>query len=60
MKIDNALKITNLMSIEATFKRGFSITRWADNYILTRAEAVKTGDVLTTELGDGSVTSRIV
>lgn len=60
IKIDNALKIMDLMSIEATLKRGFSITRRADGSVLTSVRAVKTGDILATELSDGSVESRVV
>jgi exodeoxyribonuclease VII large subunit len=58
-EIDNALKIMDLMSVEATLKRGFSITRRADGSVLTSVEDVKTGDLLTTELSDGSIKNRV-
>jgi exodeoxyribonuclease VII large subunit len=55
MKIDNALKIMDLMSIEATLKRGFSITRRADGSVLTSAKDIIRGELLETELSDGRV-----
>jgi exodeoxyribonuclease VII large subunit len=60
MKIDNALKIMDLMSVEATLKRGFSITRRADGSVLTTVKDVKMGELLEIELGDGHVKSTIV
>ena len=60
IKIDNALKIMNLMSIETTLKRGFSITRQADGTVVSNVQNLKTDDVIETELGDGRVKSRIV
>ncbi len=60
MKIDNALKIMDLMSIEATLKRGFSITRRADGSVLTTVKDVKTGELLEIELSDGHVKSTTV
>jgi exodeoxyribonuclease VII large subunit len=60
MKIDNALKIMDLMSIEATLKRGFSITRRADGSVLATVNDVKTNEFLETELSDGHIKSRIV
>jgi exodeoxyribonuclease VII large subunit len=58
-EIENAVKIMDLMSVEATLKRGFSITRRADGSVLTSVDDVKTGDLLTTELSDGSIKSRV-
>ena len=60
IKIDNALKIMDLMSVETTLKRGFSITRRADGSILSDAQSLKTDDVIETELSDGRVKSRVV
>ena len=60
IKIDNALKIMDLMSVEATLKRGFSITRRADGSILTDEKQAKKGDVLQTELSGGSVESTVI
>jgi exodeoxyribonuclease VII large subunit len=60
IKIDNALKIMDLMSVEATLKRGFSITRNADRSVLTSIEKIKKGAVLETELSDGIVTSTVL
>jgi exodeoxyribonuclease VII large subunit len=59
MKIDNALKIMDLMSVEATLKRGFSVTRRADGSVLASVKDGKKGDLLTTELSDGNVKSRV-
>lgn len=60
IKIDNALKIMDLMSIEATMKRGFSITRRADGSILTSVKEANSGELLDTELMDGNLKSRII
>jgi exodeoxyribonuclease VII large subunit len=60
MKIDNALKIMDLMSVEATLKRGFSITRRADGSVLRDVKDVKTGELLEIELSNGHVKSTIV
>ncbi|MEY4905931.1 MAG: hypothetical protein RLZZ292_3746 [Bacteroidota bacterium] len=60
IKIGNAEKMLDLMSVEATLKRGFSITRRADGSVLTSAKTVKKGDVLETELSDGLVESRVI
>jgi exodeoxyribonuclease VII large subunit len=57
IRIDNALKIMDLMSVEATLKRGFSITRHADGSFLTRVKDIKKGDILETELSDGKLQS---
>jgi exodeoxyribonuclease VII large subunit len=57
IKIDNALKIMDLMSIESTLKRGFSITRHADGAVLTSVKQVKSGEILETELSDGKLQS---
>lgn len=59
IKIDNALKIMDLMSVEATLKRGFSITRRADGSILMDKKDVKKGDVIRIELSDGHVESYV-
>jgi exodeoxyribonuclease VII large subunit len=60
MKIDNALKIMDLMSVESTLKRGFSITRRADGSILTHTEGVEKGTLLETELMDGNLQSQTI
>ncbi len=60
IKIDNALKIMDLMSVEATLKRGFSITRRADGSVLTNAKEIKAGEILNTELSDGRLKSSVV
>jgi exodeoxyribonuclease VII large subunit len=60
IKIDNALKIMDLMSVESTLKRGFSVTRRADGSILTNLKNAETGELIQTELSDGSLQSRVV
>jgi exodeoxyribonuclease VII large subunit len=60
IKMDNAEKMLDLMSVEATLKRGFSITRRADGSVLTNTKDVEIGDVLETELSDGRIESRVV
>jgi exodeoxyribonuclease VII large subunit len=60
MKIDNALKIMDLMSVEATLKRGFSITRRADGSVLTSSKDVQIEEILETELSVGNVKSKVV
>ncbi len=60
IKIDNALKIMDLMSVETTLKRGFSITRRADGTLVSDIQSLKTDDVIDTELSNGQVRSRIV
>lgn len=59
MKIDNALKIMDLMSVETTLKRGFSITRRADGSLVSDIQSLKMDDVIETELRDGKVKSRV-
>ena len=60
IKIDNALKIMDLMSIETTLKRGFSITRRVDGTLVSNLKSLKMDDVIETELSDGRVKSRVV
>ena len=60
MKIDNALKIMDLMSVETTLKRGFSITRRVGGTLVSGVQSLKMDDVIETELSDGRVKSRVV
>jgi exodeoxyribonuclease VII large subunit len=60
LKIDNALKIMDLMSVESTLKRGFSITRRTDGSILTDTKTVEKGELLETELRDGKLQSHTI
>ena len=60
IRIDNALKIMDLMSIETTLKRGFSITRRVDGTLVSNLKSLKMDDVIETELSDGRVKSRVV
>ncbi len=60
IKIDNALKIMDLMSIETTLKRGFSITRRTNGTLVSGVQSLKMDDVIETELSDGRVKSRVV
>lgn len=50
-------KIIQLMSIEATLKRGFSITM-KNRRIVKSATEIQAGDALTTHLADGEITSK--
>ena len=60
IKIDNALKIMALMSVETTLKRGFSITRRADGSLVSTIQSLKIDELIETELSDGKVESRVV
>ena len=56
--LDNTLKIIDLMSVEATLKRGFSITR-QNGKVLTHDSEVNVGDLLETQLADGVLLSHL-
>ncbi len=56
-QLDKLEKVVQLMSVEATLKRGFTITQ-KDGKILCSAEDVKSGDSLTTRFMDGEIQSK--
>lgn len=56
-QLDKLEKVVQLMSVEATLKRGFTITQ-KDGKILRSAEDVKSGDSLTTRFLDGEIQSK--
>ncbi len=58
-QLDNTLKIIDLMSVESTLKRGFSITR-KNGKVLTNVIEVHQGDVLETLLAKGIITSQVL
>ena len=43
----------------STLARGYSVTSAADGTVLKQVKQVKTGDTLTTRLGDGVVISEV-
>ncbi len=57
-KIDNAAKIIDLIGIEATLKRGFSITRLKKQPV-SSVKDVKIDDVIETQLADGVIESQV-
>jgi exodeoxyribonuclease VII large subunit len=59
LKLDNALNIMNLLSVEATLKRGFSITRQAGRILSSRAD-ISIGSDIETEVSDGFLKSKIL
>lgn len=56
MKLDSCGTLIDVLSPQATLRRGFSITR-IDGRAVTRADMIPSGSVLITELAEGSVTS---
>jgi exodeoxyribonuclease VII large subunit len=58
LKLDNALEIINLMSVEATLKRGFSITR-KNGQVVSSINDVQKGDAIETQVLDGILISYI-
>jgi exodeoxyribonuclease VII large subunit len=59
IKLDNTLEIINLMSIESTLKRGFSITR-KNGKVIKSINEVEKGDVMEIQVADGKLNSNIV
>jgi exodeoxyribonuclease VII large subunit len=58
IQLNNFSKMVDLMSVEATLKRGFSITR-KDGKVVKNVADVTIGDVLETILIDGVVVSKV-
>lgn len=56
IRLDKTLEIIDLMSIESTLKRGFSITR-KNGKIITHLDEIKEGDAIETQIADGILTS---
>lgn len=56
IRLDKTLEIIDLMSVESTLKRGFSITR-KNGKIITRLDEIKEGDAIETQIADGILTS---
>jgi exodeoxyribonuclease VII large subunit len=59
IKIENLQKTLNLVSIETTLKRGFSITK-INGKVVTKVTETYAGAVVETILSDGSVVSEII
>lgn len=59
MRLDNIEKNIELMSIDATLKRGFSITRRPDGSLLDSVTKAKKGEMIETEIADGKIMSHI-
>jgi exodeoxyribonuclease VII large subunit len=58
IKLSKSSDIINLMSVEATLKRGFSITR-KNGKIVSSMDDVQKGEEIETELSDGTIMSQI-
>jgi exodeoxyribonuclease VII large subunit len=58
-KIAQLDRLQNLLSIESTLKRGFSLTLQAGK-VLSSAQNVQPGDELETRLADGSIQSKVI
>lgn len=56
--LDARQNLTDALSPAATIRRGYSVTR-INGKAVRSAEKLKPGDIITTELSDGSVTSVI-
>ncbi len=59
LKIQNFINIIDLISIEATLKRGFSLTRVNNEYI-SQLDEIKEGDILETQILDGVFKSKVI
>ena len=59
IQLDNFSKMVDLMSVEATLKRGFSITR-KNGKVVKSVSTIKKGDLVETILIDGVVESKVV
>lgn len=58
IKLDNTFAVINLMSVESTLKRGFSITR-KNGKVVTHLDEVKEGDEIETQIADGILISSV-
>lgn len=59
VKLVNALEIINLMSVESTLKRGFSVTR-INGKVVSSVNNVHQDDVIETQISDGILISHII
>ena len=59
MEPKNFINIVDLISIEATLKRGFSLTK-VNNHYITQLDEIKEGDILETQILDGIVKSKAI
>jgi exodeoxyribonuclease VII large subunit len=59
LKITSFTNIIDLISIEATLKRGFSLTKVNNEYI-SQLDEIKEGDILETQILDGVLKSRVI
>ena len=59
LKMKNFINIIDLISIEATLKRGFSLTKVNNEYI-SQLDEIKEGDILETQILDGVFKSKVV
>lgn len=59
IRLDKNVEIIDLMSIESTLKRGFSITR-KNGKVITHLNEVKEGNEIETQLSDGKILSQVV
>ena len=58
LKIENASKIIDFIGIDATLRRGFSITT-LNNQPISSVSSLKKGDILSTQLMDGVIESEV-
>ncbi len=58
IKLDNSLEIINLMSVGATLKRGFSITR-KNGKVVSSIYEVNKGEEIETQVADGILRSQL-
>lgn len=58
-KIDIAEKLIQLLSVEATLKRGFSLTKNAKGHFVTSIEEVEIGDILNIVTAKGVIESSV-
>ncbi len=59
LKMKNFINIIDLISIEATLKRGFSLTKVNNKYI-SQLDEIKEGDILETQILDGVFKSKVI
>ena len=57
-QLDKTLEIINLMSVESTLKRGFSITR-KNGVVVTHIAEIAEGDAIETQLSDGILITHV-
>ena len=58
IQLDKTLAIIDLMRVESTLKRGFSITR-KNGKVLMNLNEIENGDTIETQIADGFLTSKI-